>query len=321
MEEKPYALIGLHCDTLTDCKYTSGGETDTLDDPQRVLRLSNIPQGVHWAQFYAVFIPDEYHGAEAVAYYERNRDSFFRQTERFSSRVLRCRTCDDLEEAFRTGRTAAFLSVENGSALAGDLDRVPLLAADGVKAVTLTWNGENEIGSGHQTGHGLSPFGKQVIPQLEKYGILVDVSHLNDAGFADLLEVAERPFVATHSNARAVAAHKRNLTDGMIREMVRRKCLIGLNYFVAFLREDRKVESLDDLYRHVDHFLSLGAEKCLALGSDFDGAELPECLNSPEKAAGIYGYLLGRGLPEPVVSGILYQNALDFLRRHESGLV
>ena len=99
MEEKPYALIDLHCDTLTDCKYTSGGETDTLDDPQRVLRLSNIPQGVHWAQFYAVFIPDEYHGAEAVAYYERNRDSFFRQTERFSSRVLRCRTCDDLEEA------------------------------------------------------------------------------------------------------------------------------------------------------------------------------------------------------------------------------
>ena len=267
-----------------------------------------------------MFIPDEYRGAEAVAYYERNRDSFFRQTDRFSSRVLRCRTCDDLEEAFRTGRTAAFLSVENGSALAGDLDRVPLLAADGVKAVTLTWNGENEVGSGHQTEHGLSPFGKQVIPQLEKYGILVDVSHLNDAGFADLLEVAERPFAATHSNARAVAAHKRNLTDGMIREMVRRKCLIGLNYFVAFLREDRKVESLDDLYRHVDHFLSLGAEKCLALGSDFDGAELPECLSSPEKAAGIYSYLLGRGLPEQVVSGILYQNALDFLRRHESGL-
>lgn len=315
MEEKPYALIDLHCDTLTDCKYTSGGETDTLDDPQRVLRLSNIPQGVHWAQFYAVFIPDEYHGAEAVAYYERNRDSFFRQTERFSSRVLRCRTCDDLEEAFRTGRTAAFLSVENGSALAGDLDRVPLLAADGVKAVTLTWNGENEIGSGHQTGHGLSPFGKQVIPQLEKYGILVDVSHLNDAGFADLLEVAERPFVATHSNARAVAAHKRNLTDGMIREMVRRKCLIGLNYFVAFLREDRKVESLDDLYRHVDHFLSLGAEKCLALGSDFDGADLPPALDSCEKVPPLGEFLAGQ-LGRELAEKILWKNALEFFRKN-----
>ena len=317
MEKKPYALIDLHCDTLTDCNYAADEAVDTLDDPKRVLRLSNLPEGVHWAQFYAVFIPDEYHGADAVRYYESNRDNFFRQTDKFSSRVLRCRTCGDMEEAFRTGRTAAFLSVENGTALAGDLERVPLLAKDGVKAVTLTWNGENEIGSGHQSQRGLTPFGKQVIPQLEKYGILVDVSHLNDAGFADVLEIAQRPFVATHSNARSVAAHKRNLTDEMIREMVRRGCLIGLNYFVAFLRDDRKVESLDDLYRHVEHFLSLGAEHCLALGSDFDGAELPECLNSPEKAAGIYEYLLGRGLPEHTVSGILYQNAVDFFRRSE----
>lgn len=318
MEHKPYALIDLHCDTLTDCKYTSGAGVDTLDDPQRVLRLSNMPQGVHWAQFYAIFIPDECRGEAAIRYYESNRDNFYRQMEKYAQRVLPCRTSADLEEAFRTNRTAAFLSVENGSALAGDLDRVPLLAQDGVRAVTLTWNGENEIGSGHQTEHGLSPFGKQVIPQLEKYGILVDVSHLNDAGFADLLEIAQRPFVATHSNARAVAAHKRNLTDEMIREMVRRECLIGLNYFVAFLRDDRKVESLDSLYRHVAHFLDLGAEHCLALGSDFDGAELPECLNTPEKAAGIYDYLLGRGLSQEIVSGILYQNAMDFFRRNEA---
>ena len=318
MEHKPYALIDLHCDTLTDCKYTSGAGVDTLDDPQRVLRLSNMPQGVHWAQFYAIFIPDECRGEAAIRYYESNRDNFYRQMEKYAQRVLPCRTSADLEEAFRTNRTAAFLSVENGSALAGDLDRVPLLAQDGVRAVTLTWNGENEIGSGHQTEHGLSSFGKQVIPQLEKYGILVDVSHLNDAGFADLLEIAQRPFVATHSNARAVAAHKRNLTDEMIREMVRRECLIGLNYFVAFLRDDRKVESLDSLYRHVAHFLDLGAEHCLALGSDFDGAELPECLNTPEKAAGIYDYLLGRGLSQEIVSGILYQNAMDFFRRNEA---
>ena len=130
------------------------------------------------------------------------------------------------------------------------------------------------------------------------------------------MEVAQKPFTATHSNARSVAAHKRNLTDDMIREMVRRECLIGLNYFVAFLRDDRNVESLDDLYRHVDRFLSLGAEKCLALGSDFDGAQLPECLDSPAKAAGIYEYLLSRNIPEPVASGILYQNALDFFHRN-----
>ena len=283
---KPYALIDLHCDTLTDCKYSSGLGTDTLDDPQRVLSLSSIPEGVHWAQFYAIFIPDECRGEDAIRYYEANRDNFIRQMDKFSDRVKRCRTW------------------------------VRLLAEDGVKAITLTWNGENEIGSGHVSEHGLTDFGKKLIPELEKYNILADVSHLNDAGFADLLEVAQKPFTATHSNARSVAPHKRNLTDDMIREMVRRECLIGLNYFVAFLREDRNVESLDDLYRHVDHFLSLGAERCLALGSVFDGAQLPECLDSPTKAAGIYEYLLSRNIPESTASGILYQNALDFFHRN-----
>ena len=112
---KPYALIDLHCDTLTDCKYSSGLGTDTLDDPQRVLSLTSIPEGVHWAQFYAIFIPDECRGEDAIRYYEANRDNFIRQMDKFSDRVKRCRTCADMEEAFQSNRTAAFLSVENGS--------------------------------------------------------------------------------------------------------------------------------------------------------------------------------------------------------------
>jgi len=116
---KPYALIDLHCDTLTDCKYSSGLGTDTLDDPQRVLSLSSIPEGVHWAQFYAIFIPDECRGEDAIRYYEANRDNFIRQMDKFSDRVKRCRTCADMEEAFQSNRTAAFLSVENGSAPVG----------------------------------------------------------------------------------------------------------------------------------------------------------------------------------------------------------
>ena len=187
-----------------------------------------------------------------------------------------------------------------------------VLAEAGVCAITLVWNGENEIGSGHGTGHGLSAFGRAVIPEMERCGILVDVSHLNDPGFEDLLEVAQKPFLATHSNARAVAGHRRNLTDEMIREMVRRGCLIGLNYFVSFLRDGGEVTSLDDLYRHIVHFLELGASKNLALGSDFDGAALPDCLNTPQKAAEAYGYLLARGIGQKQADGIFYQNARRF---------
>ena len=308
---RPYALIDLHCDTLTDCKYAAGNP-DTLDDPKRVLSLSAIPRDVRWAQFFAIFIPDEQRGRAAIDYFDQNRRNFDRQMKRFSDRVSPCRSLGDMEAAFAQSKTAAFLTVENGSALAGDLSRVRVLAEAGVCAVTLVWNGENEIGSGHSTGHGLSAFGRAVIPEMERCGILVDVSHLNDPGFEDLLEVAQKPFLATHSNARAVAGHRRNLTDEMIREMVRRGCLIGLNYFVSFLRDGGEVTSLDDLYRHIVHFLELGASKNLALGSDFDGAALPDCLNTPQKAAEAYGYLLARGIGQKPADGIFYQNARRF---------
>ena len=308
---RPYALIDLHCDTLTDCKYAAGNP-DTLDDPKRVLSLSAIPDDVHWAQFFAIFIPDEQRGRAAIDYFGQNHRNFVRQMKRFSDRVSPCRGLGDMEAAFAQSKTAAFLTVENGSVLAGDLSRVRVLAEAGVCAITLVWNGENEIGSGHGTSHGLSAFGRAVIPEMERCGILVDVSHLNDPGFEDLLEVAQKPFLATHSNARAVAGHRRNLTDEMIREMVRRGCLIGLNYFVSFLRDGGEVTSLDDLYRHIVHFLELGASKNLALGSDFDGAALPDCLNTPQKAAEAYGYLLARGIGQKQADGIFSQNARRF---------
>ena len=215
---RPYALIDLHCDTLTDCKYAAGNP-DTLDDPKRVLSLSAIPDDVHWAQFFAIFIPDEQRGRAAIDYFGQNHRNFVRQMKRFSDRVSPCRGLGDMEAAFAQSKTAAFLTVENGSVLAGDLSRVRVLAEAGVCAITLVWNGENEIGSGHGTGHGLSAFGRAVIPEMERCGILVDVSHLNDPGFEDLLEVAQKPFLATHSNARAVAGHRRTQTEEMIREM------------------------------------------------------------------------------------------------------
>ena len=313
---RSYGLIDLHCDTLTDWIYTNTGNPDTLDDPKRVLNLSTIPENVNWAQFYAVFIPDEQRGQDAIDYYDFNRKSFLRQMDLFSDRVLHCRSAADMENAWSEGKTAAFLSVENGSALAGDLGRVKVLASQGVRALTLVWNGENEIGSGHTTDHGLSDFGREAVKELERCKILVDVSHLNDTGFFQLLDIAERPFTATHSNCRALCSHKRNLTDDMIKEMVERRCLVGLNYYVKFLEDDGKVDSLDSIFRHTAHFLELGADKNLALGSDFDGATLPQCLSSPQKVIDFYDYLIARGVGQKIADGIFWKNAYEFLKQN-----
>ena len=108
----------------------------------------------------------------------------------------------------------------------------------------------------------------------------------------------------------------RNLTDEQIQEMVSRGCLIGLNYSQDFLRTGSRPAVLDDLYRHAEHFLALGAERCLALGSDADGTDVPPGLNSPERFAGLYRYFLDRGLSTAQAEGILWKNALNFLKTH-----
>lgn len=333
----PYALIDLHCDTLTalapeDAPLLSSirdpaqrdkavrvfaqrvQNTNTLDLPGRHFSLSAVPKGVNWCQCCAIFIPDGLSQEEAVAYYHLHQHNFARQMEALSEKVLPCRTAGEIEAAWAAGRAAAVLTVENGSVLAGRLDRVETLARDGVRMLTLTWNGENELGSGHVTDHGLSDFGREAVRELERDGIILDVSHLNDRGFDDLLETATKPFAASHSNARSVCGHRRNLTDDQIREMVRRGCLIGLNFYQDFLCAGQRPAVLDDLWRHVEHFLELGAEHCLALGSDADGADIPQDLDCPEKVARLYQYVLERGLTPAAADGIFWKNSLDFFK-------
>ncbi len=314
---KARGFIDLHCDTLTDPDlYKAGIIEDTLNDPKKALSLSKIKPGTKWAQFFAIFIPDAYRGQEALKYYEFHMKNFYRQMDKFANLTMAVRNFDEHEKAFKQGKFASILTVEGGAVLGGNLDRVKVLAEDGVKSLTLVWNGENEIGSGNTTDKGLSDFGKSLIPKLEEYNIIIDVSHLNDNGFKDLLKVAKKPFIASHSNARSICSHKRNLTNDQIKEIIRRDGLIGLNYYVKFLGDDENSKSLDDLYAHIYHFLELGGEKSLALGSDFDGADLPEDLDSVEKTFHIYDFLIKKGLNHDLVDGIMFNNAYEFLREN-----
>lgn len=315
----PTGLIDLHCDTLTRGAFSrregAAGRVD-LDDPDYHLALRKMPAGTRWAQCFAIFIPDRLRGEEAIAFFDRYAADFYRQVEGNAERIAPCRSCSDIERAFAAGKFAGILTVEGGCVLAGQLERVETIRDAGVKMLTLTWNGPNELGSGHDTGEGLTAFGREAVTALEEAGVLVDASHLNDRGFEDLLAVAKKPFVASHSNARSVCAHSRNLPDEFIREMVRRGGLIGLNYSRSFLSDREGAGGLDDLYRHVCRFLELGAGKCLALGSDYDGTDIHPELKPVEKALGIYDYLTGRGIAPDIADGVLFGNAMAFFQKH-----
>lgn len=308
-------LFDLHCDTLTRNLYPPHqNETEILDNPCFDLALRKMPPDEKWVQCFAVFVPDKFRGETAIDFFDRTAAAFHRQAEIHRARLTACRTFPDIETAVNSGKCAAILTVEGGAALGGRLDQVEHLHSQGVRMMTLTWNGPNELASGNDTPNGFSDFGREAIAEMERQGILTDVSHLNDRGFEELLGFVKNPFVASHSNARAVCSHRRNLPDEFIKEMVRRECLIGLNYCAGFLSDDGRGD-MDDLYRHVCHFLELGAEHCLALGSDYDGAGFHPDLNSVEKSLNIYGYLTAHGISPQIAEGIMFHNAWQFFKR------
>ena len=310
----PTGLIDLHCDTLTRENWTAHTlGCGALDDPAFHIAIRKMPPGVRWVQCFAIFVPDDLRGEEAAAFFDRSRTVFQQQMEAHRDRIAPCQTFSDLERTAGEGRFSAVLTVEGGAALAGRLERVQTLRDAGVRMLTLTWNGPNELGSGHDTAGGLTAFAREAVGEMERLGMIVDVSHLNDRGFEDLLAVAKKPFAASHSNARAVCGHRRNLPDPFIRELAARGGLIGLNYARTFLSDEGR-GSLDDLYRHICHFLELDAGSCLALGSDFDGTDIHPDLDSVEKSLAIYDYLTRRGIPADTAEGILFANAWRFFQ-------
>ena len=311
---KPTGIIDLHCDTLTARHGERQKGAKSLTDPGLAFSFARVPAGIRWAQCCAIYIPDALRGRAAADYFDYYADSFDRQMAYDRELVVPCASAAGISAAFDGGRHAAILTVEGGAALCGDLGRVEYLKRRGVRMLTLVWNGENELGSGNSTQKGLTAFGKAAVRRLEEAGIIVDCSHLNDRGFEDLCAVSARPFIASHSNARAVCAQPRNLLDGQICEIALRGGLIGLNFYRRFLRRDGEA-GLDDLYRHLSHFLALGAEKAVAIGSDFDGAEIPAGFDRVEKIPAIWDYLARRGLSQPLLEDLFFRNAFRYFVR------
>ncbi len=213
------------------------------------------------------------------------------------------------------------LSIEGGELLEGSLERFEEYNAVGrIRMIALTWNYENEVGHPAALGPegGLKPFGRELLRRMGQAGCLADVSHLNEAGFWDVVEYSDLPPIATHSNSRAECEHVRNLTDDQIRAIIERGGFIGINFYSRFLREEGAA-TLDDLLRHVDHIAQMGGIGVLGLGSDFDGIDAwPEGLGSPADFPALMDLLAAHGYSQADLTAISHGNLFRLLKQAET---
>lgn len=304
-------LFDLHCDTASHLWHFDA----ELANSDGHVSLKKARGYGNWAQVYAIFVNDSARGQTACGQYFIQRDIMRRQQEQNAKRFALCATGAEMEAALAAGKRVGILSVENGAALGGKTEMLAQFAADGVRLLTLTWFGENELGFGSKTGGPLKPFGREVLQQLEKYGIVPDVSHLSDEGVQEAFALYAGPPVATHSNCRAVTDHYRNLPRWQAEEICRRGGLIGLNLCCEFLNADKEKACIDDVYRHASTLLDWGAEKALCSGSDFDGAHIPKDIGDVGGMRRVKEYFLARGMDEKQADAIFFGNARAFFNR------
>ena len=304
-------FFDLHCDTAYECRCVLGGRN--IKEGAHHLSLERGKNLDSWHQIFAIFMPDEFRGADAVRHYETVRDYIFRQEELFPDRFIVCRDRESFLSAEQKGVCGAIMSVEGGSAAAGSLERIRSMYDDGVRLMTLTWNAENELGCGVWADRkgGLTDFGRSAVALMNELSMAVDVSHLSDEGFYDVAEISASPFVASHSCARRLCGHRRNLTDEMFSVINERGGLVGINFSRGFLCEDSNTK-IDDIIRHTEHFLSLGGEKTVCLGSDFDGTDMPDDVSGVESMEKLYELFLRYNYSEDTVRDIFWDNAHRF---------
>ena len=201
-----------------------------------------------------------------------------------------------------------YFSVEGGAVIEDDIDRLYILKKDGICALTLTWNGENRIAGGSKTDKGLTEFGKSVIRELNSLNMLCDLSHLNEKSFYSAIELADFP-IATHSNCSAVFDCPRNLSDNQLKLIAEKGGIVGLCFYPQFLGGD----VYQKLYENIYHLLELGMENNIAIGSDFDGADMAGGLCDISKIPLFYAELHEKGINKTLLDKIFYKNAENYL--------
>lgn len=314
-----------HCDTIYRCLET--GERSALEyGANRAEQLRYYAASAHLrendghidlvrggqfsrcAQFFALFHDAAEAPADGLwAQCQRMHDFFLHEMAENADLVRHCRTGAEVDEAVAAGKVAALLSIEGADLIDCNVHKIETVAGWGVRFMNPVWNRANVLSgtNAEEPERGISAAGRDFIRTLEEHGIYADVSHLSDAGFWDLVRIARRPIIASHSNARALCPHRRNLTDDQFRAIRDSGGVVGLNLYLDFVG----APTMDALVAHVEHFLSLGGEKTLCLGGDLDGCEaLAAGMTGVQDVQKLYDALKARGYGDDLLEDIFWND-------------
>ena len=263
-------LIDMHCDTVL--RLMDGGN---LRENDYGVDVQKLRAGDSLAQFFALFV-DLKKTTDPLDTCLQMLDRFFIELEQNQDSIRLATSYQEMLDNREDDRISAILTIEEGGVLRGQIAHLRNLHRLGVRLITLTWNYPNEIGfpnaGGEYRSKGLTEFGRDVVCEMNRLGILIDVSHLSDGGFYDVARLSQKPFVASHSNARAVTGHLRNLTDDMIRVLADKGGVIGINFCSEFLGTGTR-SRVEDMIQHIRHIRKIGGMDVLAIGTDLDGID------------------------------------------------
>lgn len=280
-------FFDLHCDTAYRCFKDNLSFCDQ--------KLAVTPQKAscfnQWHQCFAIFIND---GTENPFEYYKNSLNNFKK-----------------ELINKPENLTPIFTVEGGLLIENDLSRIKTMYNDGVRALTLTWNGENQIAGGANTDIGLKDFGKDVIKELNRFDIMVDLAHLNKKSYYSALELAKKPII-THTCLEYVNNHRRNVDDDQLKALIEKNGIIGLCFYPQFLGEG---DVFENIYKNVYHILELGFEDHLSMGSDFDGCDLNGKLADISYIPSLYEYLNSKNINKEILDKIFFCNAYNFFSR------
>ena len=313
-------FIDMHCDTLLECYLQDKPlrENDLQIDLQRIKKTGGM------MQFFAAFlISGEAAREENVTLtpYElffKIEELYERQLALNKDIVAPVRKFSDIAENERAGKISSLLTIEDSALLEGKAERLQPLYDKGVRLMTLLWDNENCIGfprSDDETNHrkGLKKFGIEVVERMNELGMVVDVSHMSEGGFYDVARYSKKPFVASHSCARALCDHSRNLTDEQLRCIAEAGGVVGVNFYAPFLKKNAGVSKNDDIIVHIKHMVNIMGDECVAFGSDFDGIDCSLEMRDYEGFKGLIAKL-EQEFSSETMEKICYRNVIRVLK-------